>query len=65
MPSVLYADPNAMLNDFREAVTTLEDVGRIARRVLGSTHPDTAEIERELRRSRAALRTRETPSGSA
>ena len=52
----LYADANTTLDDLREAVTTLEDAGRIARRVLGGMHPFTKVIEDLLRRSRAALR---------
>ena len=55
-------DPAATLDDFREAVTTLEDAVRIARRVLGSAHPLTKWIEGELREARAALGARETPS---
>ena len=57
----------ATLDDLREAVTTLEDTDRLARRVLGGTHPLTEVIERALREVRAALRARETPSpeGSA
>ena len=51
------------LNDLREAVTTLEETERIARRVLGSAHPVTVGIEGTLKFSRAALRARETPSG--
>ena len=43
------------LDDRREAVTTLEDTERIARRVLGSTHPTTKDIERNLRNARAKL----------
>ena len=42
-------------------MTTLEDTERIARRVLGGAHPTTTGIERDLRKSRAALRARETP----
>ena len=62
----LYEDPGATLDDLREAVTTLEDIERIARRVFGGTHPLTKGIERDLRKSRAALGARETPSpGSA
>ena len=38
-----------------EAVTTLEDAARIARRVLGVTHPTTTEIEDNLRMARAKL----------
>ena len=61
----LYADPASTLDDLCEAVTTLEDVGRIARRVLGGAHPLTEGIERDLRNARAALRFRETLPGSA
>jgi hypothetical protein len=43
-------------------MTTLEDIERIARRVLGGAHPITTGIEAELRKSRAALGARETPS---
>ena len=54
-------DPNATLDDLREAVNTLEDAGRIGRRVLGGAHPLTTLIERNLQKERAALRARETP----
>ena len=46
----LYGD-----GDLREAVTTLEDTVRIARRVLGGTHPTTAAIEDNLQKARAKL----------
>ena len=58
----LYKDPDATLDDHREAVTTLEDTERIARRVLGGAHPTTKQIETSLGKARAALRARETPS---
>ena len=58
----LYKDPAATLDDLREAVTTLEDSERIARRVLGGAYPLTTAIEAALQNARAALRTRETPS---
>ena len=58
-------DDGATLDDLREAVTTLEDLERIARRVLGGAHPIIAGIEQDLQRSRAVLRARETPSTSA
>ena len=63
----LYGDPAATLDDLREAVTTLEDTVRAARRVLGGTHPIVANIEHRLLKSRATLRAREPPSppGSA
>ena len=56
----LYNDPAATLDDLREAVTTLEDAERIARRVLGSAHPVTKGMEDELQLARAALRARES-----
>ena len=56
-----YEDPDATLDDLREAVTSLEDTTRIARRVMGGAHPLTVDIEDELRDARAALRARETP----
>ena len=55
----LYEDDRATLDNLREAVTTLEDAERIARRVFGGAHPTTALIERNLRAARAALRARE------
>ena len=58
----LYQDPAATLDDLREAVTTLEDTERIARRVFGSAYPLTEGTERALQNARAALRARETPS---
>ena len=57
----LYKDEGATLDDLREAVTTLEDVERIARRVLGGTHQIVSPIEHRLHNARAALRGRETP----
>ena len=59
--TALYEDEGASLDDQREAVTTLEDAERIARRVLGGAHPTTAGIEAALRDARAALHARETP----
>ena len=63
----LYMDPTATLDDLREAVTTLEDAARIARRVFGVTNPMTRGIENPLEDARAALCARGTPSpaGSA
>ena len=49
----------------REAVTTFEEVERIARQMLGGSHPYTEGIAGDLREARAALRARETPSASA
>ena len=58
----LYEDTAAALDDLREAVATLEDSQRIARRVFGGAHPITKGVEFRLRESRAALSARETPS---
>ena len=55
----LYRDAAATFDDLREAVTTLEDVTRIARRVFGGAYPLTVNIEEELRAARAALAARE------
>ena len=55
----LYKADDATLDDIREAVTTLEDTQRIARRVLGSAHPTTEGIADALRNARAALRARD------
>ena len=55
----LYVDPGATLDDLREAVTTLEDAGRITRRVLGDAHPFTMQMKTSLRNARAALGARE------
>jgi len=60
----LYGDPSATLRDLREAVTTLEDAERTARRVFGGAHPTTVGLGAELKLSRAALRAREAPSTS-
>ena len=60
----LYKDDSATLDDLREAVTTLEDTERTARRVLGGAHPLIGGIEFSLEKARAALRARETPPGS-
>ena len=60
----LYKDPAATLDDLREAVTTLVDIERTARRVLGGAHPLTETIDSELEKTRAALRNRETPGGA-
>ena len=55
----LYTDPAATLDDGREAVETLEEVERTARRVLGGEHPFTVEIELHLRTSRDTVHARE------
>ena len=50
----------ATLDDAREALATLEDTERNARRVLGGAHPLTMDIEGDLQKARDALRARET-----
>ena len=47
-------------DDLREAVNTLEETNRTARRVLGGAHPLTSTIEDDLQTVRAVLRARET-----
>ena len=59
--SALYSAPDATLDDLREAVTSLEDTERTARRVLGGAHPTVVDIADDLRDARAALRAREAP----
>jgi tetratricopeptide (TPR) repeat protein len=60
----LYMDPSATLDDLREAVTTLEEIERIARRVFGGAHPLTKGVALDMRKARAALRACETPPGT-
>ena len=57
--AVRYADPASTLDDLREAVTTLEDTERTARRVLGGAHPLTFAIEANVREARDRLAARE------
>ena len=64
MMRLLYArtlgeDPAATLDDLREAVTTLVDAERIARRVFGGAHPLAVDLEDSLRQARAVLSARE------
>ena len=59
----LCEDDGATLDDLREAVTTLEEAARTARRVLGGAHPLTVEVGESVLYARAQLvRARETPS---
>ena len=55
----LYEDGDATLDDLGEAVATLAETERTARRVLGGAHPVTEEIEDDFQNARAALRARE------
>ena len=52
---------SATLDDLREAVSTLEELERTARRVLGGAHPIMAGIEESMREAQARLRACETP----
>ena len=52
----LYLNDGATLDDLREAVTTLEELERITRRVFGGAYPITVEIKDDLRDARAVLR---------
>ena len=55
----LYQDAGATLDDLREAVNTLEETERTARRVLGGAHPSTRNIEGGLRQARARFALRD------
>ena len=50
------SDPRATLEYLREAVTTLEEIERTARRVFGGSHPLTVEIERFLHKIPSTVR---------
>ena len=52
---VLCMTASPTLNDLSEAVTTLEDTERIARRVFGGTHPIVTGVEQALQQARAGL----------
>jgi len=55
----LYMDDAATLDDLCEAVNTLEEMERTARRVYGSAHPLTKGVVRSLQEARAVLRASE------
>jgi len=57
--SALYHDP-ATPDDLHEAVTTLEETERTARRVFGGAHPTTTQIEIQLQGARLFLSARES-----
>ena len=56
---VLCRADGATLDDVREAVETLENTARTARRVLGGAHPAVLEFERSLREAREVLAARD------
>ena len=55
-------DDGATLDDLREAIKLLEEVGPTARRVYGGAHPLASLIESHLQKLRVWVRARETPS---
>ena len=55
----LYRDAGATLGDLHEAVTTVEETARTARRVMGGAHPLARDIERTLQNAREALAARD------
>ena len=57
--AVTLINAGATLDDIREAITTLEDIERIARHVVGGANPITMRIVALLRDARAVLRARE------
>ena len=44
----LYNHPDATLDDLREAVATIEETEKFARRVLGGAHPTVSTMETNL-----------------
>ena len=63
--TTLYCDEGATLDHLHEAVSMLEEIEPIARRVLGGAHPVTTGMEVSLRNARAALRANESGAVSA
>ena len=61
----LYKDAGATLDDLREAVGTLVETARTARRALGGAHPFMMSIEHGLQQSREVLRARDGGDVSA
>ena len=57
--AALYMDDGATLDDIREAMSTLEEIERIARRVFGGRHPTAVRMVGSLQKARAVLSTRE------
>ena len=60
----LYQDPGANLDDLCKAVATLEETERTARRVFGSSHPETPRVQTALKQAREALAARAASSSS-
>ena len=61
----IYEDSRATLDDLREAVATLEDTERTARRVLGGAHPLAMAIQASLRTALRRARKTTPPAGGA
>ena len=58
---MLYKADDATHDDLREAVNTLEETERTARRVLGSAHPHIEGIEDDLQCAQDVLYARGLP----
>ena len=69
----LYVADGATLDDLREAVNTLEDTVRVARRIFGGSYPLVTSMQKFSQEARAALAIEEylqearamTPPGDA
>ena len=51
-------DASATLDDYREAVETLESVARFWTRIFGPAHPETPSVQGALKEAREALAAR-------
>ena len=51
----LYKDSAATLDDLREAVTTLESVAKLWKRIFGDSHPETPRVQNALASAREKL----------
>ena len=60
----LHHDPDATLDDVREAVETLESVTPSWKRIFGPAHPETAQVQVALKNARRALAARAAASSS-
>ena len=56
--NALYEDPDATLDDLREAVETLESVAPVWKRIFGLAHPETPNVQNALEAAREALAAR-------
>ena len=61
----LYRDTGATLDDLREAVTTLESVAPLWKRIFGPAHPETPKVQGALKEAREALAARAAASSGA